>query len=150
MATKINPPKYSQSKSYELYKQELLAWKEITELEKKKRGVAIALTLPEDDDSKIREKVFDQIKLEDLKKETGLETLIEFLDKHLAKDDLADSLTKFEDFEDYRRAESQTIVEYISVFDAKYRKIEKKEMKLPPESWPLNYYAGLIFQKRRP
>lgn len=71
-----------------------------------KRGVAIALTLPEDDDSKIREKVFDQIKLEDLKKETGLETLIEFLDKHLAKDDLADSLTKFEDFEDYRRAES--------------------------------------------
>lgn len=133
MATKINPPKYSQSKSYELYKQELLAWKEITELEKKKRGVAIALTLPEDDDSKIREKVFDQIKLEDLKKETGLETLIEFLDKHLAKDDLADSLTKFEDFEDYRRAESQTIVEYISVFDAKYRKIEKKEMKLPPE-----------------
>lgn len=70
--------------------------------------------------------MFDQIKLEDLKKETGLETLIEFLDKHLAKDDLADSLTKFEDFEDYRRAESQTIVEYISVFDAKYRKIEKR------------------------
>lgn len=76
MATKINPPKYSQSKSYELYKQELLAWKEITELEKKKRGVAIALTLPEDDDSKIREKVFYHIKLEDLKKETGLETLV--------------------------------------------------------------------------
>lgn len=41
-----------------------------------KRGVAIALTLPEDDDSKIREKVFYQIKLEDLKKETGLETLV--------------------------------------------------------------------------
>ena len=133
MATKINPPKYNSLKSYELYKQELLAWKEITELAKEKRGVAIALTLPEEDESKIREKVFDQIKLDDLKKETGLETLIAFLDKHLAKDDLADSLTKFEEFEDYRRSETQSIVDYIGVFDANYRRIEKKGMNLPPE-----------------
>jgi hypothetical protein len=42
MATKINPPIFSKSKSYELYKQELLAWSEITDLDKKKRGVAIA------------------------------------------------------------------------------------------------------------
>ena len=54
----------------------------------------IALTLPEDDESKIREKVFDQIKLDDLKKDTGFDTLLEFLDKHLDKDDLADSLEK--------------------------------------------------------
>jgi hypothetical protein len=65
------------------------------DLDKKKRGVAIALTLPKDDESKIREKVFDQIKLDDLKKDTGFNTLLEFLDKHLAKDDLADSLEKF-------------------------------------------------------
>ena len=44
MATKINPPIFNKSKSYELYKQELLAWSEITDLDKKKRGVAIALT----------------------------------------------------------------------------------------------------------
>ena len=41
------------------------------------------------------------MKLQDLMKETGLETLA-FLDKHLAKDDLANSLTKFKKFEDYR------------------------------------------------
>ena len=95
MATKINPPIFSKSKSYELYKQELLAWSEITDLDNKKRGVAIAFTLPENDESKIQEKVFDQIKLADLKKDTGFNTLLEFLDKHLAKDDLADSLEKF-------------------------------------------------------
>ena len=128
---KDKSPQYNSLKSYELYKQELLAWKEITELAKEKRGVAIALTLPEEDESKIREKVFDQIKLDDLKKET--ETLIAFLDKHLAKDDLADSLTKFEEFEDYRRSETQSIVDYIGVFDANYRRIEKKGMNLPPE-----------------
>ena len=133
MATKINPPIFSKSKSYELNKQELLAWSEITDLDKKKRGVTIALTLPENDESKIREKVFDQIKLDDLKKDTGFNTLLEFLDKHLAKDDLADSLEKFEEFEDLKRAESQTINEHIAVFDSKYHKIEKKNMILPPE-----------------
>lgn len=71
--------------------------------------------------------------MEDLKKETGLKTLIEFLDKYSAKDDLADSLEKFEDFQDFERSDGQSINEYISICDAKYRKIEKKNMKLPPE-----------------
>lgn len=134
MATaKISPPTFSKSKSYELYKQELSAWNEITEIDKKKRGIAIALTLPENDESQIREKVFDQLQLDDLKKDDGLETLIKFLDKHLAKDDLADSLDKFEDFEDFSRSEGQSVIEYIAMFDNKYRKIEKKGMKLPSE-----------------
>ena len=65
--TKINPPTYGKAKSYELYKQEVLTWHEITDLAKEKQGVVIALSLPEDDESQIREKVFSQVKLEDLK-----------------------------------------------------------------------------------
>jgi len=132
MATKIQPPALK-SKAYEGYKQELLAWREVTELEKKKQGVAIALTLPEDHKTGIREKVFDQIKLDDLKKDDGLDTLITFMDKHLGKDDLTDSLEKFEDFEEYHRTGGQNIREYVETFDSKYRKIEKKNMKLPSE-----------------
>ena len=46
MATKINPPVFkSKSKSYELYRHELLAWSEITELAKEKKGIAVALTV---------------------------------------------------------------------------------------------------------
>ena len=81
MAAKVNPPSVSQS--YELYHQELLAWKEITDLDNKKQGVAITLTLPEDDERQIREKVFDQLSLADLKNKDGLTKLLEFLDKHL-------------------------------------------------------------------
>lgn len=115
MATKINPPVFnSKSKPYELYKHELLAWSEITELAKEKKGIAIALTLPEEDETKIREKVFEQIKLEDLKKESGFKTLLEFLDKHLA-------------------SQGQSMNEFIAIFDSKYRKIEKKKMTLPSE-----------------
>ncbi|MCG7877704.1 MAG: hypothetical protein N0C90_15405 [Candidatus Thiodiazotropha endolucinida] len=133
MTTRINPPTFNQAKTYERFKQELLAWTEITDLSKDKQGIAIALSLPEDDESQIREKVFDQIPIEDLKSVDGLTVLINFLDKHLAKDDLTDSLEKFEDFDDFYRTEGQSVTEYIAVFDAKYKKIEKKQMTLPPE-----------------
>ena len=55
MVAKINPPTFSKSKSYELYKQELLTWKEITDLDKRKQGVA-TLTLPEDDEMQLERK----------------------------------------------------------------------------------------------
>ena len=102
----------------------------MTDLRKDKQGVAIALSLQEDDKTQIREKVFEQISLDDLKKEDGLDTLITFLDSHLKKDDLADSLEKFEDF---HRQSEMSITEYIAFFDSWYRKIEKLNMKLPSE-----------------
>lgn len=133
MTTRINPPTFLKSKNYERYRQELTAWREITDLAKDKQGIAIALSLPEEDESQIREKVFDQIPIDDLKSDDGLTVLLNFLDKHLAKDDLTDSLEKFEDFDDFYRNEAQSIHEYVAEFDTKYRKIEKKKMILPPE-----------------
>ena len=133
MTTRINPPKFLKSKNYERYRQELTAWREITDLSKDKQGIAIALSLPEEDESQIREKVFDQIPVDDLKSDDGLTVLLNFLDKHLAKDDLTDSLEKFEDFDDFYRNDGQSIHEYVAEFDTKYWKIEKKDMTLPPE-----------------
>ena len=129
----INPPAFNKTKSYERYKQELLAWKEVTDLSSRKQAIAVALSLPEDDETQIRDKVFDQFPLEELKKENGLSLLVTFFDKHLAKDDLSDSLEKFTDFENYERTEGQTICDFIANFDTKYRRIEKKSMKLPTE-----------------
>ena len=64
MATRIDPPNL-RSKPYELYTQELLDWREVTELRKEKQGVAIALSLSENYKNQIREKVFEQISIED-------------------------------------------------------------------------------------
>ena len=77
--------------------------------------------------------MFDQISLDDLKREDGLDILIAFLDKHLKKDDLADSLDKFGEFEDFHRHDGMSISEYIASFDTRYRKIEKLKMTLPSE-----------------
>ena len=84
MGTRINPPIFNKSKNYERFRQELLAWREITDLKEDKQGIAIALTLPEDDESQIRDKVFDQIPIDDLKSADVLNVLMNFLDEHLA------------------------------------------------------------------
>ena len=54
---------FNKAKNYGRFRQELLDWKEITDISKDKQGIVIviALSLPEEDESQIREKVFDQI-----------------------------------------------------------------------------------------
>ena len=133
MSMKIDPPDFRKCKTYKRYKQELKAWRLVTEVPKKKQGIAIALSLPADGDKEtgIRDKVFEELELEDLEKDTGLDTLITFFDKHLGKDNVADSFEKFEDFEDYSRQLETSIVEYIKNFDQKYNRLVKLNMSLP-------------------
>ena len=57
----------------------------ITDLAKNKQGIVVALSLPENGEHQKKDKVFDQILLDDLKSDLGLSLLIEFLHKHLAK-----------------------------------------------------------------
>ena len=72
MTITINPPAFNKTKSYERYKQELLAWKEVTDLSSRKQAIAVELSLPEEHATQIRDKVFDQFPLEELKKKMGL------------------------------------------------------------------------------
>lgn len=130
MSLKISLPELK-SKGYERYKQELMAWKEVTELPKKKQGIAVALSLPEDHQTGIREKVFDEMKVEELNTDNGLDKIIEFMDIKLGKDDLTDSLEKFEEFENYQRESDQNMTDFISKFDQKYNRLVKLKMTLP-------------------
>ena len=128
----INPPGLA-SKSYELYKQELLAWREVTEVCRSKQGIVIALTLPNEEPFKVRENVLNNLSLDELKRENGLDTLIQYLNVYLEKDDLSDRFEKYEDFENFQRTNGQNIREFIADFDSKYRKLLKMSINLPPE-----------------
>ena len=131
--TWTNPPALDKGKCFEIYRKEILVWGELVDLPKSKQGIVVALYLPEDDETHIRERVFDQIPLQDLKTDDGLIILLNFLDKHCGKDELVDSLEKYEDFESFEREDGQSILNFISVFDLKYKRIERKNMKLAPE-----------------
>ena len=128
-----NPPALDKGKCFEIYRKEILAWGDLTDLPKYKQGIVVALSLPEDDETHIRERVFDQIPLQDLKTDDGLNILLNFLDKHCGKDELTNGLEKYEDFESFEREVRQSILNFISVFDIKYKRIERKNMKFAPE-----------------
>ena len=63
------PRAIGEEKPYRRYIEDLHAWTYITKKEKKKKTGActIALSSPENDKSQIRDKVFNEINLEDLK-----------------------------------------------------------------------------------
>ena len=122
----------------------------MTELSKEKRAVAVALSLPEDDKRKIKEKVFGELELDVLKSENGMSVLFEFLDRYLLEDELMNSWNKFEDFEKFERKYGQNIREYVADFDLKFRKLEKIHVKLPSEilAFKLLRNANLSKQER--
>ena len=82
------------------------------------------MSLPETNITQIWENVFDQILLDGLKEDDGLDTLVAFPDGHLKMDDLDD---------EFQRKSDMSIAEYIASLDSRYRKIEKLKMALPSE-----------------
>ena len=79
-----------------------MAWREVTDIPKKKQGIAIALSLPEEAECSIREKIFDELSIAQLEADVGFETFIEFFDEKLKKEDIANGWDKFNDFENLR------------------------------------------------
>ena len=87
---------------------------EVTEHAKEKRGMVLALSLPEKDVSDVRTKVFEGLGLEKLKGETGFNNLIEFLDKEFGEDKIYDVFNAFEEFENVRKEQGQTMQQYLA------------------------------------
>ena len=150
MVTEISIPTLTGSTNYELCKLQTQAWTVVTQLSKEKHAVAVALSLPEDDKWKIKEKVFDELELDVLNSENGMSVLFEFMDRYLLEDELMNSWNKFEDFEKFERKHVQNIREFVADFDLKFRKLEKIHVKLPSEilAFKLPRNANLSKQER--
>ena len=109
-----------------------ILWKSVTTTPKPKMGTIIALALPEDHPLKIKDKVFDQLTIEQLSGNDGFDNLIKVMDKILLKDSLTDAFDKYLIFEKCNR-KNESFSEFIDVFDMNYNKLDKLGMKLPPE-----------------
>ena len=129
MALKINIPMFTDN--YEGYRTELEVWREITDLLNAKQGFAIALSLPPESSSYIRDKVSEQLTITDLKAENGFETLLVFLDPELQIDGTSANYDKFNEFEEFLRSPDQSIHEHITKFDQLYNCIAKCKMNMP-------------------
>ena len=111
-----NPPRFSSEKDYQTFKLELETWTKVTSHDKKNWGNVIALSLPEDDASDIRRKVFA---IGNFDGEEGYDKLKKYLDEEFDKDQVQDSCEKIRALVTHKKDPNMTMKQYISGFDAK-------------------------------
>ena len=137
MATKVNlqPPELNQCRSYEAYKREIRAWCDITDLPQNKQGNLIALSLPNKSQfgDDLKERAFESISEEDLKSEAGVTAILTFLDQELGKNAIDDVIEKWEEFDNCRKSENQSLEDFISEFETKYNRIKASGTVIPEE-----------------
>ena len=83
MALKIPPPVFSKEKSYQRWKDEIEAWKAVSNVSKDQQALVIALSFPEG--SEVRDFVFSDIDIAQLKADDGITKLFEKLDSKYKK-----------------------------------------------------------------
>ena len=81
----------------------------VTDFEKEKQGIAIALSLAENDPSGVRGKVFNEVTSDKLNKTDGVKTIMTYLDSLFEKDELSEVYERYINFDRYQRDPKQTM-----------------------------------------
>ena len=113
--------------SYEDWKTDLTIWENSTEIEKKRQGSIVFLSLK----GKATETVRASVLPEDLSKEDGVKAITKALDKLFLKEASQDQFETFDSFINFRRPNSMSIKDFIIEWDLKYKKITNHKMNLP-------------------
>ena len=122
-----NPPEMRDDLLYDDWKKELQIWSMFTDLEKKRQGPAIFLTLK----GKARETILAEIKPTDMSKDNGVDTITASLDKLYVKNESASAFNAFENFSRFRRPSNMSIKDYMIDFNLRLCKIRSHAMDLP-------------------
>ena len=93
--------------------------------------MVIALSLPEDDSSSIRDKVFNELSLENLRKQDGVKTLITFMGNLFKKNALSEAYESYTQFDRFSRPPEMTMKNFIIEFEKYYNRAKKFGMALP-------------------
>ena len=113
------PPDLAECGTFKDYKMQVEAWQEVVDIDVKKRGIVLALSLPEEKTKfgkAIKSSVFKSCSLDTMKKETGVKSVLEALDEIIGEDETTATIAKFRELEKIRRSRGQTIEDYILEF----------------------------------
>ena len=137
------PPKFSSEKNYAQWKKELEAWTCITTHDGSFSGKIIALNLPENKTSNIREKAFS-LNLEPLvntenpslsNEKQGYDNLIAFMDEEFLKDNITDMCEHIRKFMKLEKKKDEKMKSYVSNFEAAYKKVKEKGLPELPHTY---------------
>ena len=121
-----SPPVLETEEGYAEWKVDLSIWEMFTDLEKKKRGPAVYLSLQ----GRARDCVRD-LPVADIGKENGVKLLTDKLDRAFQGDENARTFQSFKLFYDYRRPAGTNITEFLINYENLYTKLSKFNIALP-------------------
>ena len=120
------PPILVDEAGYIEWKDDLKIWELYTDLDKKKMGPAVYLTLSGHARDCVRDLTPGEIGAE-----TGLKTIVEKLDKIFLKDKDTQTFITFETFYSYRRSSGENMTDFLVHFEYLRHKMEKQNIQLP-------------------
>lgn len=120
------PPKFDDETSYENWKKDIEIWCELTDLATTKQALAIHLSL-----SGRARAASSEISIEQLKKDTGVKTLLLKLDSLFLLDKGRRQFSAFHNLYNFRRSDDMVIDKFVSEFEHVYFKFTEQNMELP-------------------
>ena len=79
----------------------------------------------------MKDKIFSELKIEHLKKEIGMTTLVEFMDKLFKKDELTEVYEYYVSFDRYKCSQGESVESHMIEFEKRYNKTKNYGMELP-------------------
>ena len=137
------PPVFCDQINYARWINELKFWDKMTKMDRKEKGLAVALSLPINSD--IRDQVFTELTVDELNVDDGLEKLITFLDGNYKKEEIAEVYHSWSKFDKLARKSGETMEHYLREFDKCQKKIKKHAIEMPNQvlGFQLLDYSGL-------
>ena len=120
------PPKVSSIDHFKDCLHETEIWQCLADLDKKKQGPEIYLSL----DENIRKTCCD-VKVKDLNSDDGVDILLCKLNSLFAKDINQAAFIAYDKFEMFKRTANMNIVDFVNEFERLYNNIKKSDMELP-------------------
>ena len=120
------PPVFVEDEDYLSWKNDIEVWEMFTDLDKKKRGPAVYLTMTGRARDAVRE-----IPAAELGGNDGLNKIIEKLDSLFLKDESTRAYMAFKEFHQFKRSSGEHFADFIIKFEKLYNKLVKHDMALP-------------------
>ena len=115
------PPSFNKNTDdYAKWRKKFQTWSNVTEAPKTKQGGLLVLTL----DDQTQETIFEKMTADDLKMEGATDQILKYLDEMFKKDESISAFEMYEDFELYKRPSHVSMTEFCSEFERKLSKVK--------------------------
>ena len=130
--TRIKIPTFNPDKDdYDTYIHEVNLWKIIGKVDAKEQAMLLVYELSKDDSTGIRDKILNEIPIEDLNKEDGMKKYMDYMNKHFKKDDSVAIYEAYLNFEKCKKKRDEEISVFVLRYDKQSNIAKKKKVTYP-------------------